>query len=72
VRLEEFAYLLLTGLAALTPKPLFEAQSAERTGVATGRYERSWVTRKSTTRSNGSKPKASATAGRRLEFALTS
>ena len=36
VRLEEFPDLLLTGLAGLTHKPLFEAQGAERTDVDIG------------------------------------
>ncbi len=36
VRLEEFPELLLTGLAGLTHKPLFEAQGAERTDVDIG------------------------------------
>jgi LemA protein len=36
VRLEEFPDLLLTGLAGLTRKPLFEAQSAERADVDVG------------------------------------
>lgn len=36
VRLEEFPDLLLTGLAGLTHKPLFEAQCAERTDVDIG------------------------------------
>jgi LemA protein len=36
VRLEEFPDLLLTGLAGLTRKPLFEAQGAERADVDVG------------------------------------
>ena len=36
VRLEEFPDVLLTGLAGLTHKPLFEAQGAERTDVDIG------------------------------------
>jgi LemA protein len=36
VRLEEFPDLLLTGLAGLARKPLFEAQSAERSDVDIG------------------------------------
>ncbi len=36
VRLEEFPDLLLTGFAGLARKPLFEAQSAERTDVDIG------------------------------------
>ena len=45
---------------------------AARCGAAPSQRFGRWCTRKSTTRSNGSKPYAAATDGRRFELALMS